>query len=552
MASDIRKFVTRSNLTLAYALFGLMGCGGGPERISRKSPPVTLASLSFGLRNSPCTSGGVKLKLTENEPSFNLDGEDPLSDDRVRKGIADFQKRLPSNILVKVAGTEVIGSVTHYDLSFSYNSVPICESNGRIHTSPDRVDYTGLPLRHPLAGSNIDDRSFKTLASPFPDPPKVVEAIRKHLRLNEEDKVQVTSVSHCAALDETQLVPLLDLRVDINGTPFDLLGNETTIRKMSSAVFFANGRASYLKDNPRTGSLQELELTDLADDVTTLSGSRFFTSRKDGTPRIERQSREYIVEDSDPSFEEVNVYANAERVASWLQRPEKNYTMDCLPITLELVSSIESSSGPTTDNARYQPAKNGAGPGPIIRLAPGGKDLQLLRRDYDVLAHELGHHVLSRYLGGSFFQSVAIQEGVADFLVYAQTGDPCLAESICPLDSNIGCSVAGACLRTAKNNKIFDQFDQTTPYEPAEVLSSILWNVGTRNDVGLEKLAKVILQSIPYLKKESQYSDFFLALYKADLQMHGGTTACLIEEEAKARGFGEVLSDLKCTDFTTK
>lgn len=513
---------------------------------------MTLASLSFGLGNSPCTSGGVKLKLTQNEPSFNLDGEDPLSDDRVRKGISDFEERLPSNILVKVAGTETVGSVTHYDLFFSYNSIPLCEANGRIHISPDRVDYTGLPFRHPLAGRKIDDSSLKTFVSPWPDAPKVVEALRKHLRLNKGDKVQVTSVSQCAALDETRLVPLLDLRVDINGTPFDLIGNETTIRKMSSAVFFANGRASYLKDNPRTGSLKELDLTDLADDVPTLNGSRFFTARKDDTPRIERQTREYILSDSDPSFEEVNIYANAERVASWLQRPEKNYTMDCLPITLELVPSLESSSGPTTDNARYYPPKKGDGPGPLIRIAPGGKDLQLLRRDYDVLAHELGHHVLSRYLGGSIFESIAIQEGVADFLVYAQTGDPCLAESICPLDSKAGCSVAGSCLRTGKNSKIFDEFDKSTPYEPAEVLSSILWNVGSRQDVGLEKLAKVILQSIPYLKKDSDFSDFFLALYKADLQMHGGTTACLLEEEAKARGFGEVLADLKCTDFKTK
>ncbi len=552
MALDLAFFLIRPKLTLACALFGIVGCGVGPQRISRKSPPVTLASLSFGLGSFPCTSGGVKLKLTQTESDFNLAGEEPLADDRVRKGLADFQERLPTNILVTVAGSDVVGTVTHYDLVFSYNSIPICESNGRLHISPDRVDYTGLPFRHPRAGGKIDDNSLKTFSNPWPDDSKVVEAIRRQLRLTEGDQVHVTSVSQCAALDETRIVPLLDLRVDVNGTPFDILANETTIRKMSRAVFFANGRASFLKDNPRSGRLQELDLTDLADDVPTLNGSRFFTSRKDDTPRIERQSRDYILTDSDPSFEEVNVYANAERVASWLQRPEKNYTMDCLPVTLELVPSLESSTGPTTDNARYYPPKKGDGPGPLIRIAPGGKDLQLLRRDYDVLAHELGHHVLSRYLGGSIFQSVAIQEGVADFLVYAQTGDPCLAESICPLDSKSGCSVAGACLRTGKNSKIFDEFDQSTPYEPAEVLSSVLWNVGSRKDVGLEKLAKVILQSIPYLKKDSRFSDFFLALYKADLQMHGGTTACLIEEEAKARGFGGVLADLKCTDFKTK
>jgi hypothetical protein len=350
------------------------------------------------------------------------------------------------------------------------------------------------------------------------------------------------------------------MRVEINGTPYDVLGDHQKIRKVASGVLFANGRASFLKNNPKSGKVEVVDLTDLADDVTTLTGLRFVSSRKDSVPPIERKTREYIVSQSDPSFDEVNSYANAERVATWLQQPEKKYTLDCLPVTIELVPFIGTELNPSADNARYYPAQKGTGPGPKIAIAPGGTSLKSLRLDYDVLAHEMGHHVLSRYLGTSPFSTVVIQEGVSDFLVYAQTGDACLAESVCPEDETAGCSEPGACLRTANNSRIIDpsnlsqtgKGDGRSPYEPAEILSSVLWNVGSRNEVGLEKLARIILQSLPYLKKESSFEDFFQAVYKADLQMTGGTTNCLIEEEAKNRGFEEILQNIPCTDFKTR
>jgi hypothetical protein len=531
----------------------LCACGASDKTISKR----TLAATSGGfdpsdLYSGPCTSVGVKINLNTPGLSLGTDGraDDFANDERLGQSLALLRERLPLGISPRIDGKEARGETNHFDVSYEYLGFPVCDLSSRIHLFKDAIRFTGAPKRHALAGKKIDDHELLGLSNPWPDHKEILDAIASHLRIEDPADIQVQAASKCVVLDPGKVTPSWDLRVLINGISFDVLGRDSDIRSISTATFFANGIASYYQNNPKNGSLTELELDGLQDDVTTLKGMRFYTIRGDGIAPAERADRRYLYTPKEPEFDEVNVYANAERVASWLQGSIPNYNLDCLPISLSIVGSLNSKTGSTTDNARYTPPKRDqkTKTRPNISIGPGGTDLLFLRQDYDVLAHEMGHHVLSRTLGGSTFDSVAIQEGLADFLVYAQTGDACLAESICPDRANGACSLPGECLRSGLTTRDFEPTDRN-PYAPGEVLSSILWKVASEKDVGLNKMAEIVVGAVTYFKKDSKFQDLFRALYQADKDLNGGASACRIEAEARNRGFAEVLQDVPCKDF---
>ena len=529
----------------------LCACGTGGKTISKRTLAKTSSSSGpSDLYAGPCTSVGVKINF--NTSAFSLDAEeqaeDPPNDERLDESLALLREKLPLGISTRIDGKEASGDTKHFDVSYEYLGFPVCDLSSRIHLFKDTIRVTGAPKWHELAGKKLDDHALFDLSDPWPAQSEVLNKVALQLNVENSSEIRAQSASKCVVMDPNTVTPLWDLRVLINGISFDILGSGSDIRSISRATFFASGKASNYKNNPKNGSLTELELNDLQDDVTTLKGVRFYTIRDDGIAPVAREDRQYIFRPTEPEFDEVNVYANAERVASWLQGSIKNYNLDCLPISLSIVGSLNSKTGSTTDNARYTPPKKDQKTRPNISIGPGGTDLLLLRRDYDVLAHEMGHHVLSRTLGGSIFDSVAIQEGLADFLVYAQTGDACLAESICPDRASGACSIPGQCLRSGLITRDFEPGDKN-PYDPGEVISSILWKVASDKDVGLGKMAEIVVGAVTYFKKDSKFQDLFRALYLADKDLNGGANACRIEAEAKNRGFADVLQDVPCKDF---
>lgn len=57
--------------------------------------------------------------------------------------------------------------------------------------------------------------------------------------------------------------------------------------------------------------------------------------------------------------------------------------------------------------------------------------LKNLRTDFDVVAHELGHHVIAQHLPQDSMGAQIMHEALADFFVARRNGDACIARTVC-------------------------------------------------------------------------------------------------------------------------
>lgn len=265
----------------------------------------------------------------------------------------------------------------------------------------------------------------------------------------------------------------------------------------------------------------------------------------DDTPPARASDRRYIYPPSDRRFDEVSAFANAENYISWATQPQFGYKFNCSPFEIRLHAAIINNGTVDKDNAQYLPpflTKNGR---PIIEIGDGDR-LQNLALDFDVIAHELGHHIIARRLTNRTGESRIIHEALADYLVYAKTGNACLAESICSPDAP--CSVPNRCLRTAENNRRLDDPLLNT-YQKAEALSGLLWDLGSDPNIGQETVAKVVFKAIDYFLPSSSFKGLFQALMSADLELNNGNNACKILDKAFARGLESSIQRLDCSAF---
>ena len=146
--------------------------------------------------------------------------------------------------------------------------------------------------------------------------------------------------------------------------------------------------------------------------------------------------------------------------------------------------------------------------------------LDNLPKDTDVISHEYGHHVIYKSLKSTRGESLILHEGLADFFVFARTGDGCLGESICPSGSQI-CEV-DQCLRTADNSLVYGEglYPHKPAHQKGQLISGYLWDLAQSNDVPLEDLERMVLRAIDLLVSDSGIEHFMLALYNADQELH--------------------------------
>lgn len=166
-----------------------------------------------------------------------------------------------------------------------------------------------------------------------------------------------------------------------------------------------------------------------------------------------------------------------------------------------------------------------------------------------MIFHEFGHHVIFRSIKTTSGESLVLHEGLADFLAYAKTGNNCLGESICPIDSPLNCAVKAQCLRTAENSFIYG--GATTPREPhlkSQFISGMLWDIHEDDGVPLFDLSKIVIKSIEYLTYNSGYRHLIVALIHADTDLYNGRYCMNIYKHASQRGLSGLISDFGCGD----
>jgi len=435
---------------------------------------------------------------------------------------------------IALTSSTKVPEIYHY----SYKNIPICSWYGRVLNleSAGTIFSGGLEkdLKSLVVAEGVE----------WPESKTVVSFIASESGLTDVDLVRST---RCWYLQpHLELLPAYDVTIFANGLAVKAVANGSQVFEVGNGGFDLN-RISYQAE----GSDEQIDFleSNTLDGSGFLSGKNFAVFTSNGSARAFSSNGNFEFSKADIQFAQASVYANAEITLGWFEQLATD-TVDagCFPIDIKLHSIF---GGGVVNNARYQPDISTVTGRPEILVGDGdGIDLANLATDPDVIAHEFAHHVIYRGVKDTnHFESVVIHEGLADYFVYAKTGNACLAETVCPAGSAI--CVESSCLRTGNNNLSFtDPGLSHLPHRQGQIISGMLLDLAelTESQLG-GAFVKTVALSINYLLPRSNFDDLVKALMLADRDVSGGKFACEIYQKAIERGLENRIQQLVCSDF---
>lgn len=396
-------------------------------------------------------------------------------------------------------------------------------------------DYQGFSVcDHSLRRSTLQDGSSFVLAgipavfteevvgeADFPDQGEAEEALLSTF----PDGIEVQESRRCLYLQQGRLIPVRQLHFHPTGGVLQiaLVGLEGILHQRPG-TFHATGSARIYDTGPVGGKLQDYPLNNLVGGGL-LKDDRFETRVEGGTALVQ-SDHQFVFDPSDDRFTEASLFVNANRMMDWfVDLGFKDYQ------TKSIVLMAHSTKA-GKNNAFYEPS------GPTIYIGDGdGEVLQNLGKDFDVLAHELSHHVIFEYLTSTQGESLTLHEGLADYFVFAKTSNNCLGESICPAEGAL-CWKPAECLRTGDNSlKTSDSKLTREGHWKGQVFSGMLWSLRSGGSFEGE-FDKTVLQAIAYLPAQGTYDHFGKSLLVADRELNGSKNCQLILDALSSRGAG--------------
>ena len=447
-----------------------------------------------------------------------------------------------------------------YQYSFKKDGLPICEHQIKAHIfSGAAPTITGtIPL-------------VKTAYDYFPTsawlPVSEIMALTRNSSelVSQPELIKLNDASRCLYSFEGRLVPAWKILFSYMGLNYAIFRDSNEIYKFENRFFQVDGTTQSYQVNPVDSSGLVTESFELIGD--TFLTSEKLTTKPNGVDRISSDQHNFILDPDHENFPEVNVFSQVARMIAWFE--DKSFQWkEGQQLTLKIHESIMTDSGPNPNNALYLPAEYNAPDVPSITLGDGdGTHLTNLALDADVSGHELGHHVIFQSVKSTqqveeedgsedlTDHSGAIHEGLADFFMFAKSGNSCLGESICPGNGAI-CSQQGQCLRNADNDLTYGSAEYWSIgnklyHLKGQLVSGLLWDIRNDSKVSPSEFDGLVVKAIDFLDPRSTYSNLLLALVISDHQFYQGKYVCSIVEKAKARGFEEQINEIvpDCFNF---
>jgi hypothetical protein len=304
-------------------------------------------------------------------------------------------------------------------------------------------------------------------------------------------------------------------------------------------MFHAEGTATVYERNPRDGELKTFKLSKLAD-TGTLENSFFTVSTTGKKVKESDYIFNYDPDDEADKFDQTSLFVHANLQYDWFRGLGHKWK-GSNKITIVAHAIINGS----VNNALYTPGTSITPP--KIQVGDGdGIRLQNLPRDDNVVAHELGHHIVYDTLKEVKGESLVMHEALADFFTFARTGDPCLGESICPAGSDVRCEIDGECLRSGDNDYVLGKNTKSEAHFKSQFISGMLWDLRGK-EIPASKLNKIVFHGVSYLLESSGYHDLVLSLLLADEDLYAGEYCKDIYAKAKSRGLGDFIADFNCS-----
>ncbi|NRA46851.1 MAG: hypothetical protein HRU09_18030 [Oligoflexales bacterium] len=423
------------------------------------------------------------------------------------------------------------------------NGIPFCEYE--VKAVLDSLGNISMLGRIPnLADSTIE------MSSNWPSLDKSWERGQKELveTTSLKGHPELISSKKCYHIFDSKLVEIWKIVGRIAGYSYTLLTDSSQVYQISPLFFNVEGSIQSYRYNASHGELVTYKTNLVGDGFLR---SVFFETNTDSAPETavpEAFSDEhiFIYNPDEPEFTEATAFMHATNMLAYFQELGYKFT-NTKPILLEIHAIL---SG-TVNNGLYQPPEATAENQAIISVGDGdGIILQNLPTDSDVISHELGHHIVFEKLKATTGESLVIHEAMADFFAFSYNSDPCLGESICPVGSNI-CVIEAGCLRTAESGLVYnsEEYNSTGAHHKSQMFSGLLWNVGQR--IGLEKTTNIAFKSLDYFVIDTGFKDFLVSLLLADQYLNQGENACVIYDEATAKGLTGFLTEIECDNANT-
>lgn len=448
-----------------------------------------------------------------------------------------------------------------YRYSFKVGEIPVCEHSIKAHLfDQDAPIVTGsFPLAE-LDRDNYPPSMWLSLAE--------IIAITKRSSQQffaDPELLKLHRANKCLYAKSGELLPVWKILVSYMGLNYAILRDAHEIYKLDKRFYQVSGSTQSYQVNP-------IDDSGLVTETFEFTGDTFLTSEKvttkpNGIERISSEDHNFVVEPDHENFPEVNVFSQVSRMIAWFEERSFEW-LEGEVLTVKIHESIATANGPNPNNALYLPREYDDPDVPSITLGDGdGVHLTNLALDADVSGHELGHHVIFQSVKSTqqvesadgvddkTDHSGAIHEGLADFFMFAKTGDSCLGESICPGSGSI-CSQQGQCLRNADNNLVYatDEYwdiGNQLYHIKGQLISGLLWDIRIDENVTESDFDSLVVKAVDFLDARSTYSNLLLALVTSDHQFYQGKFACTIVDKAKARGFEDEINKIipDCQNF---
>lgn len=422
-------------------------------------------------------------------------------------------------------------------LSFSVAGVKLCRS--ALRGSADQNREITLQGQIPV----VTDWSMPRGLDQWPELDLAVSQTVDTLERTMGGPVESTGESvRCYAVAQGSFKPAWHTTVAVRGYRYSVFTDDERIYGVEPEFLHASGRARvYPYDPSTTPTLVTETLTDLVGE-NTLSNQYFRTVVSSGRTQASSPNREYNYEVGSAEFDETAAFVNVTKHFKYLQGLGFTWYG---PRPLLINPSLAS----IPNNARFLVPKGGTAL-PTIEIGPGAEGiLRNLASDASVVSHELGHFAIYRAITKTSGESFVLHEGLADFFEAARAEDPCLGNSVCPLESP-ACMVRGKCLRTADNRfKFMDSSWQgflsaTGQYSHlhGQVFSGLLWDLRKRAKGGTKAVDTLVMRAIGFLPPEAGFSDFLTQLVVTDKEINQGGHREQILQVVSERDLGSFLN----------
>ncbi|SMF54854.1 hypothetical protein [Pseudobacteriovorax antillogorgiicola] len=476
--------------------------------------------------------------------SLRLQGSTPIG---LENRVSGVLERLHDRVTVKSRTSGVFSLVDRNirtnSYSFELDGISFCQFQMKAHESVNGA----VTVLGSMPNVVIDEQYQLNQWPSVQDSLDVAEVARFENGISEP--FSIVKKRACLWVEDGEIIRAWELTLKSGKLNYKAIADDSTVYEFQNKFFHADGTARVYSTNPVDGELTDYTVTNLQPDDSgqvLVENDKFITllDTDEYSYFADLEAPyEFITSPSEEEFKEISLFTNANRALDWLEsQGYQNFGSAAIRVV------VHASFGGDTNNALYQPGDDFS----TIYVGDGdGSILQNLSVDYDVVAHEIGHHVVYHSIKDIKNESLVLHEGLADFFTYAKTGNACLGESICPSTSGI-CAIPNQCLRTAENTYSYTSADlPSEAHLRSQFISGYLWDLITIDGISTDTVTQIVLQAIDLFVKDSGYTHFILGLMMVDESSFAGQYCDTIYNRAIERGLAEKITDYDCSNIAT-